>query len=84
MDSARLDQAHPAYPAILRQLSTDEARILVTLKNQTFDYVWTKPYDRSTNLFGISTIEIDALPKKDLVFPDTSSSRTRFLSICST
>jgi hypothetical protein len=69
MDSARLDQAHPAFPSIVRQLSADEARILNTLKERIYDYVYSQPFNRDTNLFGPSVIEVDALPTDNLVFP---------------
>ena len=69
MDSERLDKAHPAFPAIIRQLSADEARILVNLKGRSFDFIHTQPLDRGTNLFGASTIELDALPREGLAYP---------------
>lgn len=70
MDSAKQDRAHPAFPAIIRQMSSDEAEILRSLKGKTFDYVHTQPYNRSTNLFGPAVIEVDALPTSALVLPN--------------
>ncbi|SHM37655.1 Abi-alpha family protein [Bradyrhizobium lablabi] len=70
LDSERLDRAHPAFPAIIRQLSADEAKILTTLKGTTFEYVHSQPYNRATNLFGAAVIEKDALPTAGLVFPN--------------
>jgi hypothetical protein len=70
MDSNRVDEAHPAYPIIIRQLSSDEAKILASLKSQEYEYTYTRDYDRTTNLFlGLAKIEVDALPRDGLVFP---------------
>jgi hypothetical protein len=69
MDDARLDQAHPAYPAILRQLSSDEARILKLLKGNTYDHIYSQPYVREANLFGPGTVETDSLPTDELDHP---------------
>jgi hypothetical protein len=71
MDSARLGEAHPAYPALIKQLSSDEARILIALKAQQYDHVYTRDYNASTALFyGAPKMEVDALPRDQLVFPD--------------
>ncbi len=70
MNSVRLGEAHPAYPTIIRQLSSAEARILSALKGQQYDHVHTRTYNQATNLFGAMTIEVDALPRDQLVFPD--------------
>jgi len=68
MDKNRLDEAHPAFPIIIRQLSSDEAKILKSLYDQTFDYVAVSNYDRQTNLFHHDHIETDNLPRDDLSF----------------
>jgi hypothetical protein len=71
MNSGRLSEAHPAYPTIIRQLSSDEARILSSLKGHQFDHVYTRAFDAAANLFqGAPTIEVDALPRDQLVFPE--------------
>jgi hypothetical protein len=70
MDAERMSTAHPAFPAIIRQLSADEARILSSLKERQYDYVYTRTYDVGTNLFHGYNVEIDELPKDDLVFPN--------------
>lgn len=70
MDSEMQDRAHPAFPAIIRQLSADEARILSKLKRSTFDYVRTQPLHRATQLFGPGVVERDSLPTADLIFPN--------------
>jgi hypothetical protein len=70
VDSERVNEAHPAYPILIKQLSTDEAKILSMLHTATYDYVHTRSYDAATALFtGLPTIEVDALPKTNLSFP---------------
>jgi hypothetical protein len=72
MNSVRFGEAHPAYPTIIRQLSSDEARILSALKSQQYEHVHTGALKQATNLFyGPMTIEVDALPRDQLVFPDS-------------
>jgi abortive infection alpha-like protein len=71
MDTGRADEAHPAYPHIIRQLSSDEAKILVLLRDCTYRYVYTRDYDGDRALFvGPHKIETDALPRQGLMFPD--------------
>jgi hypothetical protein len=71
MDSKRVNEAHPAFPMLIRQLSEDEARILKSLGNQEFDYVFTtQNYETETALFQPdSKVEVDDFPKDDLTFP---------------
>jgi hypothetical protein len=66
MDSARSSTVLPAFPAIIRQLSSDEALILTSLKSRAFDYVTAQPFDRAANLFGLPVIEVDGLPREAL------------------
>lgn len=74
MNSARVSEAHPAFPTIIRQLSSDEAQILVALKGQTFDHVYTRDYDNTKNLFyGPAKMEVDTLPRSKLRFPGNVS-----------
>lgn len=71
MDSERVAEAHPAYPILIRQLSSDEAKILALLNGKQFDYIYTRDYNSATALFyGPNKVEIDDLPRDDLVFPD--------------
>jgi Abortive infection alpha len=70
MDSDRLGEAHPAYPMLIKQLSSDEALILTMLKDSQYDHVHTREFNPATNLFHGLTIEIDNLPRDPLVFPD--------------
>jgi hypothetical protein len=70
MDSERIGEAHPAFPIIIRQLSSDEARILKFLSTSQYDFVYTSDYNNITNLFSGRKIETDALPRDELAFPD--------------
>jgi hypothetical protein len=71
MDSERVHEAHPAYPILIKQLSADEARILAALKDQQFDLVYTRDFDRVANLFyGMHKVESDSLPRDGLIFPN--------------
>lgn len=69
MDQNRIHEAHPAYPILIRQLSPDEARILARLEDAQFDYIYTRDYDSTTNLFvGEITVEKDLLPRDGLAY----------------
>ena len=70
MDAEHSKDAHPAYPLLIKQLSSDEAKILSALKNRQFDYVHTQDFDQQTNLFRGHHIEVDGLPREGLFFPE--------------
>jgi hypothetical protein len=70
MDAEHSKDAHPAYPLLIKQLSSDEAKILQSLKNAQFEYVHTEDYDQQTNLFHGHKIEIDNLPRDGLFYPE--------------
>jgi hypothetical protein len=70
MDSERVGEAHPAFPIIIKQLSSDEARILKSLSAAQYDFVYTSDYNRLTNLFSGRKIQVDALPRDGLTFPE--------------
>jgi Abortive infection alpha len=70
MDSERVNEAHPAYPVLIRQLSEDEAKVLKSLDQQQFDYVFTRDYNASTALFSSMKVEVDDLPRDGLTFPE--------------
>ena len=69
MDKDRANEAHPAYPVLIRQLSSDEAHILARLNERQFDHVVTLDYNRATNMFDNQKLETE-LPKDNLLFPD--------------
>lgn len=65
-----ISEAHPAYPSIIKQLSSDEAKLLVLMSKKTFKYsrIW-----RLGN--GVSypdRVESDDLPRTELIFPDNA------------
>lgn len=70
MDKERVSEAHPAYPILISQLSSDEAKILAKLSGHQFDYVYTQVFDRASNLFFGHQVESDALPRDELLFPN--------------
>lgn len=71
MDREHVNEAHPAYPILIKQLSSDEAKILAMLNGAQFDFVWTRSFNAETRLFyGHKTVEVDDLPRNGLVFPD--------------
>jgi Abortive infection alpha len=70
MDSDRVGEAHPAFPIIIRQLSSDEALILRLLSEAQYDFVYTSNWDDTTKLFSGRKIETDALPRDELAFPN--------------
>jgi hypothetical protein len=70
MDADHSKDAHPAYPLIVKQLSSDEAKILAVVKNSQFEYVYTQDYDQQANLFRGHHVEVDSLPREGLVFPE--------------
>ncbi len=71
MDAEHLNDAHPAYPFLIKQLSADEARILRSLRGASFPFIYTIDFDSVRRLFyGHRKVEIDELPRNDLVFPD--------------
>jgi len=70
MDADHSQDAHPAYPLIIKQLSSDEAKILAELKNSQFDYVYTQDFDQPANLFRGHHMEVDGLPREGLIFAE--------------
>lgn len=70
IDNDRVHEAHPAFPIIIKQLSSDEAKILVALKSAGYEYIYTSNYERKTNLFYGRNVEADKLPRDGLVYPD--------------
>jgi hypothetical protein len=71
MDRERVNEAHPAYPIIIKQLSSDEAKILNNLKSRSFGFVYTLDLDSKTHQFyGDRKVEVDELPRAGLTFPE--------------
>jgi hypothetical protein len=65
MDRERVNEAHPAYPIIIKQLSSDEAKILDSLKSSNFRYGYTEDFASKRKEFYT-----DELPRSDLSFPE--------------
>jgi hypothetical protein len=73
MDSKRVNEAHPSYPMVIRQLSPDEAIILRVLEpDSQYELVYTEELIRSSTgpLFRPGTVETDTFPRALLAFPD--------------
>lgn len=71
IDRSRAHEAHPAYPIIIKQLSSDEANIIKKLRNTFFVRVDTLKLDSNKNIFfGQPTVERDNFPKEILVYPE--------------
>lgn len=70
MDKENVDKAHPSYPLIIRQLSSDEAIILKTLHEQkepAYEFVKTFRFENGRSFDD--KIEKDEYPKEVLTFP---------------
>jgi hypothetical protein len=77
-DRQTAEDAHPAYPGLIKQLSLDEAIILKIIyekyrQNDHYKYQYTDDYDRGTNRFVNRKVEIDELPRTDLRNPNILS-----------
>jgi hypothetical protein len=72
MNDARLNDAHPAFPQIIKQISADEAIVLRKLADGAFSQVAHAEIDRVRNLFLAPVIESDAIPRDGLRFPDNA------------
>lgn len=75
IDKERLGEAHPAFPAIIRQLSSDEARVLAQLQRFVaskinYKFMFTRDWD-ATELIWSEAKEIDPgeFPLQILDFP---------------
>ena len=75
MDSKRVGDAHPAFPQIIRQLSSDEAILLKRLGEKPFALISYMEWDQTSRLFGPSKYEFFDVPTDDLHFPQNASFR---------
>jgi hypothetical protein len=74
MDEERQGEARPSYPILIRQLSSDEAKLLLLLSEQHYDYVYTAKFDQTTKLFSARhDVEVDTLPREGLSYPERVS-----------
>jgi hypothetical protein len=68
MDKERVGEAHPSYPSIIRQLSSDEAKIIKVLREKTYPFIQVWKLDGP--LSRLERTEADELPRGDLFFPN--------------
>jgi hypothetical protein len=69
---AQLNDAHPAFPQIIKQISADEAILLSKLADGAFSQVAHAEIDRARNLFRAAVIEREDIPRDGLRFPDNA------------
>src|ERR1700732_1602172 len=72
MNVAQLNNAHPAFPQIIKQISADEAILLCKLADGPFSQVAHAEIDRARNLFRPGVIESEGIPRDGLKFPDNA------------
>lgn len=65
MNSQKVEEAHPSYPILIKQLSPDEALFLTLIKEKQYKYIYTF----SLNTKGRET-ELDEFPKDKLRFKE--------------
>lgn len=70
--------AHPSYPAVIRQLSADEARLLQALAEakdtpRKYERRFTEDFDDRVARFFNRKLEYDGLPREFLEAPDNMS-----------
>jgi hypothetical protein len=74
MDRDRVNEAHPAYPYLIKQLSSDEAKVLRILDGETFALVYGWGWDdKRQNIQGARHVEFDDFPRAGLSFPTNLS-----------
>lgn len=76
LDRTRNSEAHPAYPILIRQLSSDEAVLLKLLKTRTYKLVFERELSgdgiTSPKTFGPIKPKLDELPRQEFAFPDNA------------
>jgi len=76
MDRGRVQNAHPAFSQIVRQLSQDEAILLNSMwrllkdEGRSYRQQFTQDFDSSARTFSNTTMEIDEVPRDNLMFPE--------------
>jgi len=88
MDKRRVNEAHPAFVEIIRQLSPDEALILFKLKRAQYSYIRrdrlvgaedSQPYKKIGELE--QSIIDNEFPTSELIFPDNFSMYVEHLAL---
>lgn len=70
MDKSRINEAHPSYPFIIKQLSSDEALVLKRLSDREFNYIYTQELHDEFPHWRNMIVEIDEFPKHGLIYAD--------------
>lgn len=76
MNEKQVQNAHPAFTHIVKQLSADEANLLNAMwqlwkgEGRSFRQQFTQEYDAKRNRFDGMKMEIDELPRSGLMFPE--------------
>jgi len=70
MDESRLKDAHPAFPSIIRALSSDEAKLLKSIVTSPVRQTTRSPFDVNKNLFEPAILEdLQGVPANLLAYP---------------
>jgi hypothetical protein len=69
MDTQRVDDAHPAFGHILKQLSPDEAMVLFHLKKRKYGFTEYQKFHQDKNWFDKAVIEANDFPLDSLARP---------------
>jgi hypothetical protein len=76
MDKSRVQNAHPAFSQIVRQLSQDEATLLNSMwqlwneEGRSYRQQFKQDFDRKTATFNNTQMELDEVPRENLAFPE--------------
>lgn len=62
MDKMRVKDAHPAFVAIIRSLSSDEAKLLKAIANQPLKQTFSQQMDMANQQFAPAVVEAIELP----------------------
>ena len=69
IDKTKQDLAHPAFPKIIQQLSSDEATVLYYLKKKAYKIREQADFDHSKHLFFNKRLILEEFPVSKLMFP---------------
>lgn len=76
MNQRQVQNAHPAFSQIIKQLSSDEATLLNAMwtlwerEGRSFRQQFTQDYDPALNRFDNTKMEVDDIPREGLVFAE--------------
>jgi hypothetical protein len=69
MDRHRVNTAHPAFPGIVKQLSSDEAKILTLVSRSRYRWICLHHFNRHKQIYDDCTVELNELPLDAIMFP---------------